>query len=64
VLADARAAGLLSGTRTMLAGPDSVCLFLQTAHRFPLAGECPLFSAWGRFEDGAPAPRDRLRRKV
>ena len=20
-----------------------------------LAGECPLFSAWGRFEDGAPA---------
>lgn len=19
-----------------------------------LAGECPLFSAWGRFEDGAP----------
>ena len=26
-----------------------------------LAGECPLFSAWGRFEDGAPASRDRLR---
>ena len=50
------------------AGPDSVRLSLQTAHRFPLAaqfrttgtqtmlaGECPLFSAWGRFEDGAPA---------
>lgn len=53
--------------RTMLAGErgaDSVRLSLQTAHRFPLAGECPLFSAWGRFEDGAPAPRDRLRRKV
>ena len=27
-----------------------------------LAGECPLFSAWGRFEDGAPAPRECLRR--
>ena len=27
-----------------------------------LAGECPLFSAWGRFEDGAPAPHERLRR--
>ena len=26
-----------------------------------LAGECPLFSAWGRFEDGAPAPREFLR---
>ena len=24
-----------------------------------LAGECPLFSAWGRFEDGAPAPHVR-----
>ena len=24
-----------------------------------LAGECPLFSAWGRFEDGAPAPHRR-----
>ena len=45
------------------AGPDSVRLSLQTAHRFPLAGECPLFSAWGRFEDGAPAPRDRILRK-
>ena len=43
--ADARAAVLLAGTQTML------------------AGECPLFSAWGRFEDGAPAPRDRLLRK-
>ena len=28
-----------------------------------LAGECPLFSAWGRFEDGAPAPRECLRPK-
>ena len=27
---------------------------LEIAHRTPLAGECPLFSAWGRFEDGAP----------
>ena len=26
-----------------------------------LAGECPLFSAWGRLEDGAPAPRECLR---
>ncbi len=26
-----------------------------------LAGECPLFSAWGRFEDGAPAPHEHLR---
>ncbi len=26
-----------------------------------LAGECPLFSAWGRFEDGAPAMHSRLR---
>ena len=26
-----------------------------------LAGECPLFSAWGRFEDGAPAMYSRLR---
>ncbi len=25
-----------------------------------LAGECPLFSAWGRFEDGAPAPHEHL----
>ena len=30
--------------------------------RTMLAGECPLFSAWGRFEDGAPASRDRFRR--
>ena len=29
---------------------------------FMLAGECPLFSAWGRFEDGAPAPHEHLRR--
>ena len=46
------------------AGPDSVRLSLQTAHRFPLAGECPLFSApineWARrFEDGAPATHRR-----
>ncbi|OFN71086.1 hypothetical protein HMPREF2528_08605 [Rothia sp. HMSC078H08] len=27
-----------------------------------LAGECPLFSAWGRFEDGAPAPHEHFRR--
>ena len=27
-----------------------------------LAGECPLFSAWGRFEDGAPALHEHLRR--
>ena len=26
-----------------------------------LAGECPLFSAWGRFGDGAPAPHEHLR---
>ena len=32
---------------------------LEIAHRTPLAGECPLFSAWGRFEDGAPASRVR-----
>lgn len=25
-----------------------------------LAGECPLYSAWGRFEDGAPAPHEHL----
>ena len=29
-----------------------------------LAGECPLFSAWGRFEDGAPTPHEHLRRCV
>ena len=27
--------------------------------RTMLAGECPLFSAWGRFEDGAPATHVR-----
>ena len=27
-----------------------------------LAGECPLFSAWGRFEDGAPATHEHFRR--
>ena len=31
----------------------------EMAYRTPLAGECPLFSAWGRFEDGAPASRVR-----
>ena len=29
------------------------------ALRTMLAGECPLFSAWGRFEDGAPATHVR-----
>ena len=32
---------------------------LERLYRTPLAGECPLFSAWGRFEDGAPAPHVR-----
>ena len=32
---------------------------LERLYRFTLAGECPLFSAWGRFEDGAPASRVR-----
>ena len=40
--------------RTMLAAQ-----FRTTGTRTMLAGECPLFSAWGRFEDGAPAPRRR-----
>ena len=46
----------------MLAGEcrtDFAHLSLQTACRLPLAGECPLFSAWGRFEDGAPASHRR-----
>ena len=29
--------------------------FRTTGMRTMLAGECPLFSARGRFEDGAPA---------
>ena len=29
-----------------------------------LAGECPLFSAWGRFEDGAPAPHEHLHSRM
>ena len=33
--------------------------FRTTGTRTMLAGECPLFSAWGRFEDGAPAPHVR-----
>ena len=33
--------------------------FRMTSTRTMLAGECPLFSAWGRFEDGAPASRVR-----
>ena len=40
--------------RTMLAA-----LFRTTGTRTMLAGECPLFSAWGRFEDGAPASHRR-----
>ena len=32
---------------------------LERLYRFTLAGECPLFSAWGRFEDGAPAAHYR-----
>ena len=46
-----------TGTRTMLAGEcrtDFAHLSLQTAHRFPLAGECPLCGA-EHLEDGAPA---------
>ena len=43
-----------TGTRTMLAA-----LFRTTGTRTMLAGECPLFSAWGRFEDGAPASHRR-----
>ena len=33
--------------------------FRTTGTRTMLAGECPLFSAWGRFEDGAPATHVR-----
>ena len=32
---------------------------LERLYRFMLAGECPLFGAWGRLEDGAPASRVR-----
>ncbi len=38
--------------------------FRTTGTRTMLAGECPLFSAWGRFEDGAPAPHRRYAVKV
>lgn len=56
---DARVAGLLAGSRTMLVIP------LRTAgSRTMLAGECPLFSAWRRFEDGAPATHIRYAVKV
>ena len=44
----------IAGLRTMLAVP-----FCIAGLRTMLAGECPLFSAWGRFEDGAPAPHVR-----
>ena len=43
-----------TGTRTMLA-----VQFRTAGTRTMLAGECPLFSAWGRFEDGAPATHRR-----
>ena len=33
--------------------------FRTVGSRTMLAGECPLFSAWGRFEDGAPATHRR-----
>ena len=33
--------------------------YVRLALRTMLAGECPLFSAWGRFEDGAPATHVR-----
>ena len=33
--------------------------FRMTGTRTMLAGECPLFSAWGRFEDGSPATHRR-----
>ena len=36
-----------------------VMQFRTVGSRTMLAGECPLFSAWGRFEDGAPAPHVR-----
>ena len=49
----------MTGTRMMLAAP-----FSTTGTRSMLAGECPLFSAWGRFEDGAPATHVRYAVKV
>ena len=48
-----------TGTRMMLAAP-----FSTTGTRSMLAGECPLFSAWRRFEDGAPATHVRYAVKV
>lgn len=63
--ADARVAWLAvqfsctAGTRTMLAAP-----FCTTVTRTMLAGECPLFSAWRRSEDGAPATHIRYAVKV
>ena len=56
--ADARVAGLLAGSRTMLAAP-----FCTAGTRTMLAGECPLCGA-ERFEDGAPAPHVRYAVKV
>ena len=38
--------------------------YLERLYRTLLAGECPLFSAWGRFEDGAPASRVRYALEV
>ena len=38
--------------------------FRTTGLRTILAGECPLFSARGRFEDGAPATHVRYAVKV
>ena len=38
--------------------------YVRLVLRTMLAGECPLFSAWGRFEDGAPAPHVRYAVKV
>ena len=38
---------------------------MERLYRTLLAGECPLFSAWGgRFEDGAPASRVRYALEV
>ena len=36
-----------------------VMQFRTVGSRTMPAGECPLFSAWGRFEDGAPATHRR-----
>ena len=76
--ADARVAWLAvqfsctAGTRTMLAAPFCTTVtrtmlaapFCTTVTRTMLAGECPLFSAWRRSEDGAPATHIRYAVKV